>query len=320
MTIIESLILGIIQGITEFIPVSSSGHLTLFGKVFDVETDLMMSFTTMLHVGTLVAVFIVMRKEILAILKDIFGPKTWQLVIATVPAVIAALLLGDWFESLFDGRTLGYQFLITGVILLSTLMVKTNRDQGTGKVRKVSINAEQPEEAFVDDVRAVAKTDTGDTQNDSLTAATDSNENQNQKIDDPLKDVSYKEALAAGIGQAVAIMPGISRSGATLAALLFCKVNRKKAIRFSFLMSIPAIAGGFVLDMLKIFKGEGSAITDMNMLTLLIGVAAAAVSGYLAMNFMLRKLNAKGLLIFAGYVILIGLLVLIDQTWLHIVF
>jgi undecaprenyl-diphosphatase len=307
MTVFESLILGIVQGVTEFIPVSSSGHLTLFGKIFDLDPELMMSFTTMLHVGTLIAVFVVMRKEILAIIKDIFGPRTWQLVIATVPAVIAALLLGDWFESLFDGRTLGYQFLMTGVILLSTLMIKTNRDHDTGRIRKVSIDS--------DETMATEKESKEGSLEDPIEASTD-----NQPAADPYKDVSYKEALVAGIGQAVAIMPGISRSGATLASLLFCKVNRKKAIRFSFLMSIPAIAGGFVLDMLKMFKGEGSALTDMNIFTLLIGVAAAAVSGYLAMNFMLRKLNAKGLLSFAAYVIVVGLIVLIDQTWLHIVF
>jgi undecaprenyl-diphosphatase len=131
------------------------------------------------------------------------------------------------------------------------------------------------------------------------------------------KEISYKEALIAGLGQAVAILPGISRSGSTLAALLFCKIDRKKAVRFSFL---PAIAGGFLLDLIKMFGGETTALTQLDPFVIIIGIAAAFFSGWLAMNYMLKKLTAKGLLVFAIYVIILGLLVLIDQNWLHLVF
>ena len=118
----------------------------------------------------------------------------------------------------------------------------------------------------------------------------------------------------------MAILPGISRSGSTLAALLFCKIDRKKAVRFSFLMSIPAIAGGFLLDLIKMFGGETTALTQLDPFVIIIGIAAAFFSGWLAMNYMLKKLTAKGLLVFAIYVIILGLLVLIDQNWLHLVF
>lgn len=301
MNFLEALILGLIQGITEFIPVSSSGHLTLFGKVFDVDSSIMLSFTTLLHVGTLIAVFIVMRKDIKGILLDIFGKMTWLIIIATIPAVIAAVLLGDLLDELFAGGSLGYSFLMTGLILLSTLMIKQDRSVHQAKlVRATSIQKDEiPAEPFSDD-------------SDNASEVT--------AINRLPKEISYREALIAGLGQAVAILPGISRSGSTLAALLFCKIDRKKAVRFSFLMSIPAIAGGFLLDLIKMFGGETTALTQLDPFVIIIGIAAAFFSGWLAMNYMLKKLTAKGLLVFAIYVIILGLLVLIDQNWLHLVF
>lgn len=301
MNFLEALILGLIQGITEFIPVSSSGHLTLFGKVFDVDSSIMLSFTTLLHVGTLIAVFIVMRKDIKSILLDIFGKMTWLIIIATIPAVIAAVLLGDLLDELFAGGSLGYSFLMTGLILLSTLMIKQDRSVHQAKlVRAASIQK--------DEISAEPSSDDCD------------NASEVTAINRLPKEISYKEALIAGLGQAVAILPGISRSGSTLATLLFCKIDRKKAVRFSFLMSIPAIAGGFLLDLIKMFGGETTALTQLDPFVIIIGIAAAFFSGWLAMNYMLKKLTAKGLLVFAIYVIILGLLVLIDQNWLHLVF
>lgn len=301
MNFLEALILGLIQGITEFIPVSSSGHLTLFGKVFDVDSSIMLSFTTLLHVGTLIAVFIVMRKDIKSILLDIFGKMTWLIIIATIPAVIATVLLGDLLDELFAGGSLGYSFLMTGLILLSTLMIKQDKSMHQAKlVRAASIQK--------DEISAEPSSDDSD------------NASEVTAINRLPKEISYKEALIAGLGQAVAILPGISRSGSTLAALLFCKIDRKKAVRFSFLMSIPAIAGGFLLDLIKMFGGETTALTQLDPFVIIIGIAAAFFSGWLAMNYMLKKLTAKGLLVFAIYVIILGLLVLIDQNWLHLVF
>lgn len=266
MNLLEALLLGLIQGVTEFLPVSSSGHLTLFGKIFNMNTAdaTLLSFTTLLHMGTLISVFIVMRREILAIIRNIFGPRTWQLVIATIPAVLAALFLGDWIESLFGGQLLGYEFLLTGIILLTTLLVKPNPDH--------------------------------------------------------TKDVGYPESLAAGIGQAIAIVPGVSRSGATLASMLYLGVNRQKAISFSFLMSIPAILGAFLLDILHMLDNEGSILGSLSIMNVAVGVIAAALSGWLVMRFMLKKLTARGILVCALYVIGLGSLILLDQTWLHLVF
>jgi undecaprenyl-diphosphatase len=264
MNFFEAILLGLVQGITEFLPVSSSGHLTLFGKIFQTDPDAMLSYATWLHMGTLIAVVLVMRKELLAIFRDLFGKRTIRLVIATIPAVVAALLFGDWFESLFAGQGLGYGFLATGVILLLLVLLKPREETS--------------------------------------------------------KSVGYREALLAGIAQAFAIIPAISRSGSTLAALLVSGVNRRKAIRFSFLMSLPAILGGFLLDVVKIFTEETPALSGISVWSVAIGVIAAAISGYLVMEFMLRKLNDRGFLISAAYVIGLGTLILIDQTWLHLVF
>lgn len=264
MNLIEAIIYGLIQGLTEFLPVSSSGHITLLGRLFDTDPEVMYTLSTWLHMGTLIAVFVVMRREILAILRDIFGPKTWQIIIATIPAVVAALLLGDWLDDLFGGRFLGVSFWITGIFLMTILLVRRERD--------------------LDEVPAAGE-----------------------------REIGWKQALIAGIGQAVAILPGVSRSGSTLTALLLSRVNRKKAIRFSFLMSIPAIAGGFILDLKEMISGDGAAIEALGLGNLLFGVLAAGVAGWLAMEWMLRRLNRRGLLACAIYVFVLGSLVIVDQ-------
>ncbi len=265
MNFFEAILFGIVQGITEFLPVSSSGHLTLLGKIFKLSDGDMMSLTTLLHMGTLIAVFIVMRREIGAIFRDIFGKKTWMLIVATIPAVLAAVFLGDELEALFGGDLLGYFFLATALILLAAVIFwrKTTTDQ----------------------------------------------------------DVGYPHAIIGGLAQAISIAPGISRSGATITALLLSGVNREKAIRFSFLMSIPAILGGFALDMKKLLEGQGtSAITSLGIENIIIGVVVAAVSGWLVMEFMIKKLNRRGFLYCVIYLIILGALILIDQNLTHFVF
>ncbi len=147
----------------------------------------MLSLATLLHVGTLISVFVVMRREIGAILRDIFAKKTWLLLVATVPAVLAALLLGDWIDRLFGGGMLGYSFLAGGYSLYFLSL------------------------AYVKAIRITR---------------------------------SSPEALIGGIGQRWLLYRGVS-SGTTITALLLSGIQREKAIRFSFLMAIPVILGGF---------------------------------------------------------------------------
>jgi undecaprenyl-diphosphatase len=265
MRLIEAILYGLIQGITEFIPVSSSGHLTLLGRVLKTDESAMLSFVTWLHVGTLIAVFIVMRHEIRAMLRDLLGLSVRLIIAATIPAVLAAVFLGGLIDKLFDGSFLGYAFLLTGIALVSTLFIKKEHEQKD-------------------------------------------------------RPIGYREALIAGMGQAIAIAPGVSRSGMTLTALLFTKIGRERAIRFSFLMSIPAILGGFLLDVWDMIQGEGTALTAFGPVNIIAGILAAALSGWLAMEFMLRHLKRRGFMICAVYVLVLGALVLVDQTWIHLVF
>jgi undecaprenyl-diphosphatase len=277
----EALLYGLIQGITEFLPVSSSGHLSLLGRILQTDESAMLSLATWLHAGTLIAVLVVMWREVSAILRDLTGVRMRQLILATLPAVLAAVLLGDWIEQLFAGRALGYAFLVTAVILAATLL-RPAKSAASQTISDPAAAGQEP-------------------------AATD-------------RPIGYREALWAGLGQAIAIAPGVSRSGASLAALLLAGIRREQAIRFAFLMSIPAIFGGFVLDLFDLVRGENAALAAFGVGNIIIGVVAAGVSGYLVMQFMLRRLNRRGLLICAAYVAALGLLVLIDQHITRIFF
>ncbi len=264
MTFIEAILLGIVQGLTEFLPVSSSGHLTLVGRLVGTDEAAMLSLTTWLHLGTLVAVFIVLWPDILAILKDLTGLTMRLLVVGTLPAVLVALLLKGWLDRLFAGPYLGLSFWLTGLILLAAASF-LKRKQGT-------------------------------------------------------RPIGYKEALVAGLGQAFAILPGVSRSGSTITALLASDVERERAIRFSFLLSIPAVLGGLVLDLKDLLRGDSAAFAALGVDKVAVGILAAALSGWLVMSFMLRRLKRRGFIACALYLLVLGSLVLLDQTVLHWLF
>lgn len=127
MNVIQAIILGIIQGLTEFLPVSSSGHLVLFQKIFGI-TEPTLTFGIVVHLGTLLAVFVVFWKDILDLLKKPFQKLTWLLIAATIPTVIIALVFSDFFEKIFQsGSTLGVEFLITGLVLLYAERMNSGR-------------------------------------------------------------------------------------------------------------------------------------------------------------------------------------------------
>ncbi len=259
MSILDSIVLGIVQGLTEFLPVSSSGHLVLLQNVFGISEP-QLFFDTMLHLGTLFAVVIVMWQSIVDIFRNFFSKMTLFLIIATVPAVAAALLFGDFFEGAFAGTYLGYGFLLTACVLtLSELISK--------RMRRKS-------------------------------------------------DLNIGNTLAMGVMQAVAIFPGVSRSGSTIAGGLSAGVDRRKAASFSFLMSIPVILGSVVLQGAKVIK---NAPASVDWLPTIIGTVCAAVSGYFAVKFMLALISKKRLYGFAVYVAVLGIFVLLDQNLLKLI-
>lgn len=201
LTKLEALILGIIQGLTEFLPISSTGHLYLGRNLFGLqEAGLLLD--TMLHVGTLLAVFVFYKDEFIKIIKNPFSKLTFLLIVGTIPAVIIGLAFKDYIEGISKtGVTIGWEFLITGVFLWLA----------------------------------------------------DSAKNGYKKMD----EISYKDALIIGTFQAVAIMPAISRSGMTIVAALWRKMDRETAAYFSFLLSTPAIAGAIVLQTKDLLSGAG---------------------------------------------------------------
>ena len=260
MTIFKAAILGIVQGLTEFLPVSSSGHLVLVQKVLNLSGDYL-TFDVMLHFATLLAVVVVLWEDILGILKHPFQKLTISLIIASVPAVILALLFEDTLKAAFSGKFLAVSFLITGLVLVLAEWLAARQTQ--------------------------KKTEVG-----------------------------LWDALIIGLCQAVALLPGVSRSGMTLSGGLARNIDRVQAAKFSFLMSVIIILGSSGYEGLKAI-GEPIGI---GVAPLVVGMIAAAVSGYFAVRGLLKLISNKKLYGFAVYVFVLAVLVFVDQTWTHLFF
>lgn len=262
MTILEAIILGVLQGFTEFLPVSSSGHLLLLQRVFGIEEGLL-TFSIVVHIATLIPVLFVYYNRIKSLVANPFQKLTLLLILGTLPTVVAALLFSDLIDRLFTGNYLAFGFIITGAALIIT-----------------------------DRYKAGSKT---------------------------VEQMTKKDALFIGLAQAIAIMPGVSRSGSTLVGAIFRDMDRKSAINFSFLLSIPAIAGAAVLEIMQILSGY----TELEFLftaPVIIGFFAAMISGYFAIKLMLKIVAASKLSYFAYYLIAVALLILIDQNFTNFVF
>lgn len=262
MSILESIVLGIVQGLTEFLPVSSSGHLVLLQNIFGMNEP-QLFFDTMLHLGTLFAVVVVMWKNVIKLVRNPISKTMLYLIIATIPAVVFAVVFKDFFEGAFAGMYLGYGFLFTALVLsvseiLSGRMAARRKERGIG----------------------------------------------------------YGSSAAMGLMQAVAIFPGVSRSGSTIAGGLACGIDRKKAASFSFLMSIPVILGSVILQGAQVIRAEN---VQIEWLPTIIGTVCAAVSGYFAVRFMLALITRKKLYGFAIYVAILGLFVILDQHVLGLI-
>jgi undecaprenyl-diphosphatase len=265
LSILEAVILGIIQGLTEFLPVSSSGHLQLLHALFGVEEPTLM-FDVWLHVATLIPVCIVFRKTVAGLVRNPFQKTTLYLVIGTVPAVLAALVFGNRVDALFSGGSvtfLIFTFTITGAVLL-----------------------------FADWVAAKGKGGGGAKTTESMT---------------------WVDALIIGCAQALAIPPGISRSGSTIAASLQRGINREEAAKFVFLLSVPAILGATVLEIVKIVRMPADEpVAAFGAAVMLAGFAAAAMAGYLAIQFFLALIKKARLRYFSVYVFVLAALIAVD--------
>lgn len=244
MTYFDACILGILQGLTEFLPVSSSGHLVLAEKLLHVQ-DYGVTFELVVHLGTLGSVLIYFRRRLFALVRSLYTGAMIEerrtilyLAVGTIPAGIVGFTLEDFFDRAFDSPALTSAMLIaTGAILLSTRFVRSGE-----------------------------------------------------------RNVRFPSALAMGIGQALAIMPGISRSGSTIAVGLLSKVKPAEAAEFSFLLAIPAIGGAVVLK-----AGDFAALSSDLAGPYLCGLLVALLSGLAAVYAVLETIRRGRFEYFAYY-------------------
>jgi undecaprenyl-diphosphatase len=253
---LEALILGAIQGLTEFLPVSSTGHLYLGRHLFGLD-DAGLFLDTMLHLGTLIAVLAVYRREIAEMIRRPLDRPALLVLAGTIPTAAIGLLFEDTFEEISrTGVTIGWEFLATGLILWLADRWKNEGHKTFGQIR-------------------------------------------------------FRDAAWIGLFQGAAILPALSRSGLTIAAALFCRIDKKTAASFSFLLSIPSIAGGVLLQGKKLLEGGAP---PLPLSSLLVGTAASAVFGYIAVRWMIALLARGSLRGFAAYVSALGAFILVMRA------
>jgi undecaprenyl-diphosphatase len=270
--------MGMVQGLTEFLPVSSSAHLVIAPELLGTQSSL--AFDTLLHVGTLVAVIGYFWKDITSMIKsfvsslldipqgkfkegvadDPYKRLAWLVMVGTIPAGLMGVLFKSKFEALFNSVTIvGFFLLVTGVILWGSEWIAKRNIDKKGK---------------------------------------------------DVKEVSFTNSLVIGVFQGLAIAPGISRSGSTIAAGLFSGLERKLAARYSFLLSIPAILGAALIQAKDIVS------FDANTEVLIAGFLSAAIFSYLAVKFMMGYIQKHSLNLFAIYCWIVGALtIIISMVW-----
>ena len=271
-TLLQALIMGIVQGLTEFLPVSSSGHLIIVPFVFGWDDPFITSlaFSVMLHIGTLLALLVYFRADwfrlvpagLAAIRDRSFRADpdrrlAWLLVAATIPAAVAGFLLNDLIATAFRAPGLVVVTLVAGAAILWLADRWGARTKG-------------------------------------------------------VEDVTFPLAIGLGAAQALALVPGISRSGISISAARFAGLDREAAARFSFLMATPITAGAALFEGRKLATGE--ALVTVSLGPLVVGMFAAFVSGTLAIGFLLRYLRTRSLNVFVAYRLAVAAVVVV--VWL----
>ena len=244
------IILALVQGLTEFLPVSSSGHLVLLNKIFGIENDFIL-LSVILHVATLFSVLIVLRKEVKEIICHPFGSLSKKLIFATIPTILIVLCFKSFYDSAFDGRFLPFCFMLTAVIIVISEYISK---------RQTKIG---------------------------------------------FKPLNNTRAIIMGIAQGIAVLPGISRSGATICSGLITGSKREEVAHFSFLMSIPIIFASLVLEIYEYAK-VGQTLT-LAWYEILIGFIVALITGIFSVKFMLKLIEKHTMLWFAVYLVVISI-------------
>lgn len=286
MTIVQAIILGVIQGLTEFLPVSSSGHLAIMKNILRMDLETGALYDVLLHVATLVAICIVMRKDIvklilefISIVRDVFTNSlifidrithkddqyyikimssayrrfVVLIIVSSIPTAIIGFLLNDIIE------TVENELLVPGICLIATAVIILISDFLADGTKKP-------------------------------------------------KDATVYDAFAIGTAQGIATLPGLSRSGTTITACILCGFDRKFAVKYSFIMSMPAIFGALILKLSKI---SSETVTGGDIAVYIVGMVIAAVVGYFALIFTTKLVQKKSFKYFAFYCFGIGVVSII---------
>lgn len=285
---LEAVILGIVQGLTEFIPVSSSGHLVIVPALLSWRRP-GLAFDVALHVGSAAAVVLYFRAELVALVRGfVRGDRVpggaqhrrlaWMLVVASVPVAVVGLAVRDLVEGMGETpRAAGVLLMVTAGVLLLGEVVRRRR------------------------VTAHAAPHAGHTPRTTPPPATDEQGlPTGASADDPsgitLPELSWRQVVVVGLGQAAALFPGVSRSGTTITAGLLAGMTREAAARFSFLLSLPALLGAAIVSVPDLLEPGVYTYPEIAG-----GVVAAAISGYLAIRFLVSLVARRGLWVFAVY-------------------
>lgn len=253
----EALILGLLQGLTEYLPVSSSGHLAIGSALFGIQGEDNLTFTIAVHVATVLSTLVILWKEISWIFRGLFKFEmnaetkyVINILVSMIPIGIVGVFFKDYVEEIF-----GSGLLIVGCMLLLTALLLTFSYYAKPRLKE---------------------------------------------------NISMKDAFIIGLVQACAVMPGLSRSGTTIATGLLLGDNKAKLAQFSFLMVIPPILGEALLDGMKIVKGAAAGTSDISVLSLVVGFLAAFISGCVACKWMINIVKKGKLIYFAIYCAIAG--------------
>ncbi len=264
MNWLQALILGIVQGLTEFLPVSSSGHLEIGQALLGTSGDDNLAFAIVVHTATVLSTLVVLWREVAQLFYGTFTTPKWntekeyvaKILVSMIPVFIVGMFFKEEVESFFGNGLLlvGVCLLITAVLLALSEWLQKKR-QGAGH------------------------------------------------------EVGYKDAIIIGIAQACAVLPGLSRSGSTIATGLLCGVKKESVAQFSFLMVLVPILGEALLDAIKLMQGKTT--SDLEILPAVIGFIAAFVTGCLACRFMLEIVRRQRLIWFAIYCTIVGTIAIV---------
>ncbi len=267
MSWLQALILGVVQGLTEFLPVSSSGHLEIGHVLLGTSGEENLTFAIIVHAATVLSTLVVLWREVAQLFRGTFTTLQWnaekdyvtKILVSMIPVFIVGVFFKDTVESFFGNGLLlvGICLLITAVLLaLSEWLQKRRQEAG--------------------------------------------------------HEVGYRDAIIIGIAQACAVLPGLSRSGSTIATGLLCGVKKESVAQFSFLMVLIPILGEAFLDLMKLLRGE--IVSDLGLLPALVGFVAAFITGCFACRFMIEIVRRQRLVWFAIYCAIVGSIAIITTV------